>query len=122
MWARPRMPFEDIISGTRQGGGFNPGGYFGPAKPATPGYGFSTDDMNGPGGGSSVVRNVAGTSASGGHDLPSLQRWGKLAPTEQAMQTGIWKDEGQIAPEDVFSLMNKLRPKTATSFAPRWMG
>jgi len=38
------------------------------------------------------------------------------------MQTGIWKDEAQIAPDDVFALMNKLRPNTATSFAPRWMG
>ncbi len=95
MWARPRMPFEDIAAGTRFGGGFNPGGYFG-----------------------------TGTSPYGQPQraLPSAQRWGRLAPSEQAMQTGIWKDEAQIAPADVMSLMQKLRPRTATSWTPKWMG
>jgi len=88
------MPFEDIASGARSGGGFNPGGQFG-----------------------------AGTNPYGQPQtaLPSLQRWNRLAPTEQAMQQGIWKDEMQVAPEDVFGLMNKLRPNTTRSFAPRWM-
>lgn len=110
------MPFEDIISGTRQGGGFNPGGAFGPRKEATPSVGFA-GNYAGPGNPSGIV---PGTPASGGYTLPSLQRWNRLAPSEQAMQTGIWKDEAQIAPNDVFSIMNKLRPKTASSFAPRW--
>lgn len=94
MWARPKMPFEDIASGARQGGGFNPGGQFG-----------------------------SGTNPYGQKQtaLPSLQRWGRMAPSEQDMQVGIWKDEMQVDPRDVFSQMNKLRPKTSTSFAPRWM-
>ena len=96
MWARPRMPFEDIAAGTRSGAGFNPGNYFGSATSA------------------------AGTA--GGHTLPSLQRWNRLAPSEKSMQQGIWADEAQLHTPDIFALMNRLRPTTAKTWAPRWFG
>lgn len=86
-WTRPQMPFEDIVSGARSGGGFNPGGAFGTGK----------------------------------NTIPSMQRWNRLAPSEQEMQVGIWQDDLGVYAPDVLNLMNKLRPTTARSFAPRWM-
>lgn len=35
-WARPRLPSEDILAGTRKGGGFNPGAKFGVGKTPLP--------------------------------------------------------------------------------------
>lgn len=64
--------------------------------------------------------NPGGAFGPGKSTLPSLQHWGQLAPSEQAMQTGIWQDEQQLHSPDIFNLMNKLRPNTASTFAPRW--
>ena len=54
--------------------------------------------------------------------LPSAQRWNRLAPSEQSMQVGVWQDEMKVHSPDVMFLMNKLRPRTSTAFAPKWMG
>lgn len=63
-----------------------------------------------------------GTNAGqGGATLPSVQRWNHLAPSEQAGAQGQWSDQYGINPDDVMSLMNKLRPTTSYgSAAPRW--
>lgn len=86
------------------------------ARPTMPFEGIVSGQRSGAG------FNPGGAFGPGGKSLPSIQRWNKLAPSEQAMQTGIWEDEMQVHAPDVFSLMNKLRPTTARSFAPRWFG
>lgn len=77
-----------VAAGQRSGGGFNPGGQFGPGK------------------------NV----------LPSVQRWNRLAPSEQQGYTGYLEDELGVYSGDVFDLMNRLRPRGAVNATPRWVG
>lgn len=65
--------------------------------------------------------NPGGKFGSGGATLPSLQRWGRLAPTERQGMQGYWNDQLGVSSDDVMSQMQKLRPN-GFGAAPRWSG
>lgn len=65
--------------------------------------------------------NPGGRFGPGGETLPSLQRWGRLAPSERAGMQGYWSDQLGVDSNDVMSQMQKLRPQGFGS-APRWSG
>jgi hypothetical protein len=58
----------------------------------------------------------------GKETLPSMQRWNRLAPSEQQGAAGYWQDQLGVSADDVFGLMQKLKPAGAYTNAPRWAG
>jgi hypothetical protein len=66
--------------------------------------------------------NPGGAFGVGKETLPSMQRWNRLAPSEQQGAAGYWQDHVGVSADDVYGLMNKLKPAGAFSSAPRWAG
>lgn len=65
--------------------------------------------------------NPGGYFGPGGETLPSYQRYQHLAPSEQQGYTGYLQDTLGVNPQDVYGLMDKLKPTTSFgSAAPRW--
>lgn len=54
------------------------------------------------------------------NEIPSAQRWGRLAPSEQQGMRSWWEDELGVSGDDVMSVMQRLRPRGSVSSAPRW--
>lgn len=69
-----------------------------------------------------VLRGSRTPFTPGGmREIPSLQRFSRLGPSEQEGYAGFLEDEKGIPFGDVFALMNRLRPRGAISAAPRWV-
>ena len=55
-------------------------------------------------------------------NVPSIQSWNRLAPSEQQGAMGYWEDELGVHAPDVAFTMNRLAPRTGFKFAPKWSG
>lgn len=64
--------------------------------------------------------NPGGAFGVGKETLPSIQRWNRLAPSEQQGYTGYLQDHLGVNSQDVYGLMQKLKPAGAMTNAPRW--
>lgn len=100
-WMRQQQapnPFQGVVTGQQQGG-FNPGNAFGPGHPG------------------------ANFNPYGGQELPSIQRYNRLAPSEKQGLSGFYADQVGVNPQDVMFQMDKLRPQQSFGRGvPRWVG
>lgn len=66
--------------------------------------------------------NPGGAFGAGRETLPSAQRFNRLSASEQQGYSGYLQDHLKVNPDDVFGLMQKLKPQAGFSSAPRWAG
>lgn len=66
--------------------------------------------------------NPGSAFGAGKEVLPSAQRYGRLMASEKQGYHGYLQDHLKVNPDDVYDLMNRLKPAGGFSSAPRWAG